>query len=48
MYSKPMLEKFGSLRELTELGAGADCDGGLFGSGIADGSTLLCNSNSRS
>jgi hypothetical protein len=47
MYSKPMLEKFGSLRELTELGFDADCDGGINGS--VNGTSLgLCKPNNRS
>lgn len=33
MYSKPKLEKFGSFRELTQLGSDADGDGGFFGIG---------------
>jgi hypothetical protein len=37
MYEKPTLQKFGSLRELTLVGFGADGDGGIFGSGFLDG-----------
>lgn len=41
MYQKPMLERFGSLRELTLIGLGADGDGGiaipLLTATIADG-----------
>ena len=45
MYEKPTVERFGSLRELTKLGAGPDCDGGAFGitGGPGDGSTVRCN-----
>lgn len=45
MYSKPKLEKFGSLRELTAIGSDADCDGGIIW-GIGDGSKYLCESRS--
>jgi hypothetical protein len=39
MYSKPQVQKFGSLRELTQVGFDADCDGGIFGiDGVVDGS----------
>ena len=31
MYSKPALQRFGSLRELTLLGCGTDGDAGIFG-----------------
>lgn len=41
MYVKPQVEKFGSLRELTQIGTGADCDGGVLG--IIDGSWVGCN-----
>lgn len=46
MYRRPKLERFGSLRELTLLGAGPDCDGGAFGiaGGPGDGSSTRCNS----
>jgi len=39
MYEKPALKRFGSLRELTMLGMGADGDGGIqaWGYTIADG-----------
>jgi len=37
MYQKPEVQRFGSLRELTLIGLGADGDGGLFGSGFLDG-----------
>ena len=45
MYQKPTLERFGSLRDLTQLGAGADCDGGIFGitGSPGDGSDILCS-----
>jgi len=47
MYSRPVLEKFGSLREITRLGAGPDCDGGALGisGGPGDGSTVGCYSS---
>ena len=38
MYTKPQVVKFGTLRELTQLGTDADCDGGIFG--IANGSNI--------
>lgn len=41
MYSKPELQKFGSMRELTLLGLDQDCDGGVWG--IADGTWLACS-----
>ncbi|HSH46155.1 MAG TPA: hypothetical protein VK966_09880 [Longimicrobiales bacterium] len=41
MYSKPELQKFGSMRELTLLGLDQDCDGGVFG--IGDGSWIGCS-----
>lgn len=40
MYLKPRLVRYGSLRELTLLGAGPDCDGGP---AMGDGSTTQCN-----
>lgn len=43
MYNSPNLERFGSMRELTQLGLGPDCDGGIYG--IADGSWKGCDSN---
>ncbi len=33
MYQKPDLQRYGTLRELTLVGLGADGDGGLFGIG---------------
>jgi len=47
MYVKPEVVKFGTLRELTQIGLGSDCDGGIAGitTGIAaatDGSWLKC------
>ena len=47
MYVKPEVVKFGTLRELTQIGVGSDCDGGIAGitTGIAtatDGSWLKC------
>lgn len=48
MYQKPTLDRFGSLRDLTQLGMGADCDGGILGiSGSpGDGSSLFCANRS--
>jgi hypothetical protein len=43
MYTKPQVVKFGTLRELTQLGTNQDCDGGFFGVPGTDGSQLLCN-----
>lgn len=31
MYVKPQMERFGSVRELTQIGVGQDCDGGIHG-----------------
>lgn len=42
MYTKPSLTRFGSFRELTLVGLGADGDGGLFGSGFLDGCDIGC------
>jgi hypothetical protein len=38
-YVKPKLERFGTLRSLTQVGTNADCDGGIYGIG-ADGSNI--------
>lgn len=43
MYSKPQVQRFGSLRELTQLGLNQDCDGGIFG--IGDGDVIFCNAD---
>jgi hypothetical protein len=37
MYERPTLQRFGTLRDLTLIGYGADGDGGLFGLGWIDG-----------
>lgn len=37
MYQKPEVTRFGSLRDLTLIGLGADGDGGVFGTGFLDG-----------
>lgn len=37
MYQKPDLQKFGTLRDLTLVGIGANGDGGILGSGFLDG-----------
>ena len=47
MYVKPEVVKFGTLRELTQLGLNQDCDGGIQGitAGVAaatDGDWLRC------
>ena len=46
MYEKPQLVRYGSLRELTQLGFNQDCDGGIYG--IGDGSWWLCETEDRS
>jgi hypothetical protein len=43
MYQKPALERYGTLRQLTLLGLGANGDGGLFGTGFLDGCTIGCD-----
>lgn len=43
MYTKPALQRFGSLRALTLIGTGADGDGGVFGSGFLDGCAIGCS-----
>lgn len=47
-YAKPEVRDLGTLRELTQLGAGPDCDGGAFGitGSPGDGSTVGCSRNS--
>lgn len=44
-YTRPSVTDLGTLRQLTQLGAGADCDGGAFGipGSPGDGSTIGCN-----
>jgi len=44
MYVKPQVQRFGTVRELTQLGLGQDCDGGIWG--IANGSALGCSDRS--
>jgi hypothetical protein len=46
MYVKPQLERFGSVRELTQLGLDRDCDGGIHG--IGDGTLVGCYDSGRS
>lgn len=46
MYVKPQMERFGSVRELTQLGFSQDCDGGAYG--IGDGDWILCDGKDRS
>ncbi|MCH2123044.1 MAG: lasso RiPP family leader peptide-containing protein [Pirellulaceae bacterium] len=36
MYTKPTVERYGSFRDLTKIGMGADGDGGI-GHGFLDG-----------
>jgi hypothetical protein len=42
MYIKPALVRYGTFRELTLVGFGADGDGGVFGSGFLDGCWPNC------
>lgn len=44
MYCKPEVKRFGTVRELTQLGLDRDCDGGVFG--IADGTWVGCENRS--
>jgi len=37
-YTKPKLERYGSLRQLTQIGLDSDCDGGVWG--VVDGSNI--------
>lgn len=46
MYNKPKLERFGSFRELTQLGFDADGDGGFHG--IGNGCNILPSGDCRS
>ncbi|MFO7260514.1 MAG: lasso RiPP family leader peptide-containing protein [bacterium] len=49
MYVKPRLERFGSVRELTQYGLSTDCDGGIFGVDAARGHWVGCtNTGNRS
>lgn len=41
MYTKPELQKFGTVRELTLQGLDEDCDGGVV-FGIGDGTWINC------
>ncbi len=43
MYTKPQLVRYGTFRELTLVGFGADGDGGIFGSGFLDGCLIGCD-----
>ncbi len=43
MYTKPTLERFGTFRELTQVGLGADGDGGIWGTGFLDGCYYGCD-----
>lgn len=44
MYQKPTLQKFGTFRELTRIGTGADGDGGIVG--FLDGCFIGCKDGS--
>ncbi len=44
MYVKPTLRCYGSFRELTLIGIGADGDGGLPGTGWLNGCRIGCRS----
>lgn len=44
MYEKPVLRSYGSFRELTLIGIGANGDGGIFGSGLLDACWVGCRS----
>jgi hypothetical protein len=46
MYKKPEIVKFGTLRELTQIGLDSDCDGGVFGISATDGSWIGCTRTS--
>lgn len=44
MYTKPSVTDLGTLRQLTQIGTNADCDGGIYG--IADGTWIGCTRTS--
>lgn len=44
VYQKPEVQRFGALRDLTLIGPGPDGDGGLWGIGWTDGSTITTRS----
>lgn len=46
MYHKPVLQRFGTLRELTLIGWGPDGDGGFLG--YIDGCQFIATGNCRS
>jgi len=46
MYSKPKLERFGSFRQLTQLGTDSDGDGGFYG--IGNGCNIIPEGSCRS
>ena len=46
MYTKPKLVRYGTFRELTLIGFGADGDGGVFGTGFLDGCAIGCDDRS--
>jgi len=39
MYTKPMVQRFGSFRDLTQAGCRGVSDGAVFGNATADGTT---------
>ncbi len=41
MYQKPELRRFGTFRDLTQIGWGPDGDGGILGLGIGDGCQVV-------
>ncbi len=47
MYVKPHLVKFGTVRDLTQIGLNQDCDGGIWGISATDGTWWRCE-DSRS
>lgn len=46
MYTKPKLVRYGTFRELTLIGVGADGDGGLPFTGWLDGCHIGCDDRS--
>jgi hypothetical protein len=44
MYEKPSVERYGTFRDLTAIGLGADGDGGILG--YLDGCTFGCGDRS--
>ena len=46
MYQKPTLQRFGTFRDLTQIGCGADGDGGIIG--FLDGRLSACGNDGGS